>query len=192
MKPYYFDEDRIAALLDEIDGWRGTRYWRQAGAQAAKGVGADCVSFVEKVLVNTGAIKAINWPPYVVFGGGQAMLDLIIKSMDAIPELVKVWKAEDVADPREITIPGDIWVRTVNIDFGGEQTDYHHLSIYVGDNTLIHMRERGLVRGNIHDRFALRKLQAIYRAYELQPNSEAGPSGTGTGGGARPTQGPPV
>lgn len=165
--PYFLDPDRQAKLLAELDGWTGTRFWRGAGPKAKKGVGADCVSFVEKVLVNVGAIQPIKWPSYVVYGGGDEMAALMSKTMDAIPELVKVWEPGTVVDPAAITIVGDLWFRSVDVR---DETDYHHLAIYLGDNTLIQMRERGIARANIQDRYAIRRLQAIYRVYE-QPNS---------------------
>ena len=167
MKAFFDSPERVAALRAELESWKGTRFWREAGANAKKGVGADCVSFVEKVLENLGAIQPINWPKYVVFGGGDAMASLMTQTLDSIPELVKVWP-DAVADPIVITIPGDIWFRTVEIK---DETDFHHLAIYVGDNTLVQMRERGVATANVHDRFAIKKLQAIYRAYE-QPNSQ--------------------
>jgi hypothetical protein len=170
MKAFFESPERQAALLAELESWKGTRFWREAGAKAKKGVGADCVSFVEKVLVAVGAIQPIEWPDYVVFDGGAEMATLMEQTLDAIPELVKVWP-QGVADPIEITIPGDIWFRTVEIR-GGE-SDFHHLAIYRGDNTLVQMRERGVTTANVHDRFAIRKLQAIYRAYEPEPSRKA-------------------
>lgn len=187
MTPFFLSNDRQQALFTEIDEWRGTRFWRAAGGRAKKGVGADCVSFVEKVLVNVGAIKPIDWPTYVVHDGGNAMLRLLNEKLDSIPEFTKVWKPEDVTDPAEITIVGDIWLRSVEIPEG--ETDYHHLSIFVGGNTVVHMRERGLSRANTRDRFAVKKLQAIYRVYVVQqPITESPDGGLRAAGGPRPAQ----
>jgi hypothetical protein len=189
MTPFFLSNDRQAQLFEEIDGWRETRFWRGAGRKAKKGVGADCVSFVEKVLVNLGAIKPIEWPDYVVYGGGEAMLSLLVKHLDSIPEFTKVWKPDDVADPAEITIVGDIWLRSVRV--AESETDYHHLSIFVGGNTVVHMRERGLSRANTRDRFAVKQLQAIYRVYE-QPSSESNNVGDRGGQRAGAAPGPAV
>lgn len=168
MIPYFGSAERQLELLLEIESWEGTRFWRGAGEQAKKGVGADCVSFAEKVLINVGAIQPIKWPKYVIYGGGDDMADLMTKTLDSIPELVKVWEPGTVVDPIAITVVGDVWFRSVDVR---DQVDYHHLAIFTGDNTLVQMRERGLARANVHDRYAIKRLQAIYRAYE-QPDSE--------------------
>lgn len=183
-KPWFNSPERIEALHNEIGQWHGTKFWAGAGRKAKKGVGADCVSFVEKVLVNTGAIKPIEWPPYTVMGAGSSMLDLTMATMAKLPEFRLIWTppAVETSDLSKVDLmPGDVILRTVEIK-GGE-FDYHHLAIFVGDNTLMHMRqERGLSEANIHDRHAVKQLRAVYRVYDIEQADDAG-----HGPGGRPT-----
>lgn len=152
-----FFATRQQALLAEIAGWEGTRFWPGCGAKAKKGVGADCVSFVERVLVNTGAIQPVDWPRYVAVGGGERSLVLIVRTIDQIPNVRKIWKPG--AEWPEL-LPGDFLLRSYG-------DDHYHLALYGGDQTLWNMRvRRGVCRANLHDKFALKKVRAIYRVYE--------------------------
>lgn len=168
--PFFRVPERRALLALEISEWNTTRFWRGAAGRARKGVGADCVSFVEKVMVNVGAMKPIVWPHYVTWGGGDAMMELMINALNSVPEFQCVWKP-GLSMPA--LLPGDIIVRNYPLKSGS--SDYHHLAIFLGDNTLVHMRTRGLNEANIKDRYAIRQLQAIYRIYE--PTKSSSPEG---------------
>lgn len=161
--PFFRNPHHVQALLEEIESWHGTRFWAQAGARAKKGIGADCVSWAEKVMVNIHALKPIEWPEYVVTGGGEIMLGLLLNSMDQVPELGRVYTFGDSQYPPLIV--GDIFVRSVE----AREDEHHHVAIYEGHNTLRHMRRRGLSRANIFDTYSLRKVQAIFRVYESKP-----------------------
>lgn len=156
---------RREALLSEVNEWKGTPFRRDSAGDARKGVGADCVSFVEKSLVSVGAIQPITWPKYVCFGGGDAMLVLLLYTLRAIPGFKEIWKSEPGGPYPELLV-GDIFVRSI-VNPRTAIIDYHHLALFIGNNTLVHMRQRkGLSRANIYDARALKKLQAIFRVYE--------------------------
>lgn len=160
LKPYFQGREQL--LLAELREWKGTRFWARAGARAEKGIGADCVSFVERVLVNTGAIQPIRWPEYVISGGGERMRELVFQVMNVIPEMQTVWKSEGEFELRSRVMPGDILFRSI-------RNDHHHLAIYAGNNTLWHcVRRGGVGTANLHDAFAIQDLQAIYRVYEIK------------------------
>jgi hypothetical protein len=140
----------------ELQGWKGTKFCRGIGARAKRGVASDCVSFVEGVLVNLGAITSIEWPRYVVYGGGPEMFDLLVRTIEAVPNIKPIWKT----GPLPHLLPGDIFVRSI----GG---DYHHLALFAGKKALWHMREgRGLRIANLHDPRVTEDLKGIYRVYE--------------------------
>lgn len=150
---FFSTRPRVAALIRELESWRGTRFFRRA-APAIKGVRADCVSFAEAVMVNLGAIKPIDWPAYVTHYGGEPMLALLLKTLDAIPQLKQL-------APSTLAIPGDLLACSAG-------KNLHHLAIYAGMNTLWHAMEKegGISTANIHDPLFRKHLVAIYRAYE--------------------------
>lgn len=165
LTPFFRLAPRREALIAEVNQWKGTPFRREAAGDARKGVGADCVSFVEQALVNVGAIRPINWPRYVCFGGGDAMLLLLLTTMRSLPGFVEIWKAQP-GGPYPPLMAGDIFVRSIEHP-KTKLVDYHHLALFMGDNTLIHMRQRkGLSKANIFDARALKKLQSIFRVHE--------------------------
>lgn len=134
---FFESPSRQAALFAELKTWQGTRYFHRA-APAIKGVRADCVSFVERVMVNLGAFKPIHWPSYVTQYGGEPMLDLLLKTLGTIPELERLDKSAELK-------PGDLVVCS-----SGKAM--HHLAIYAGLNTLWHSLEKqGVCQGNVRD-----------------------------------------
>ncbi len=157
MIPYFASDSRQFCLTIEVEQWRGTLFMRSSGGRARKGVASDCVAFVERVLVNVGAIKPIKWPRYVTFGGGETMGALLRSTIEAIPNVRTVW---EVGQPQIEMMPGDILYRSV-------ESDYHHLAIFLGDNAIAHMlAKRGMAFGNIQDPIINKNLKAIYRVYE--------------------------
>ena len=156
-RPFFATQERRLSLLREISEWEGTRFWPGCGARARKGVGADCVTFVERVLVNLRAIQPIEWPPYVVVGAGAGMRELIVQTVGRIPEVETLWRPSDSGRP--ILEPGDFILRSVG-------NDHHHLAIFVGNQTFRSMRPRGLSSSNRFDRHATRDLHRVYRVYE--------------------------
>lgn len=88
----FFDSDaNFAALLTEIQSWQGTKFVEN---HAVKGVGVDCVRFAERVLFNIGAISAVNFPPYVIRGGGEQMLSVLFDHTRRVPELEEIWNKQ--------------------------------------------------------------------------------------------------
>ena len=134
----------------ELKSWVGTRFVDRA-APAIKGVRCDCVSFVERVLVNLKAIDPIKWPHYVTRNGGEPMKDLLLTTLDQIPKLTRV-----ISGPEAI---GDLLVYS-----SGKAM--HHLAIFAGDNTIWHALSDagGVCTGNIKDPVLADRLIAVYRA----------------------------
>jgi hypothetical protein len=162
-RPFFNSIERQRELIREARSWNATPYRPQSGGLAKKNVQADCVSYVEGVLVNVGAIRRVKWPQYVAHGGGYAMLLLLMESIKAVPGMIQIWSG-DVGGPYPPLMVGDIFVRSVKLR--RHQFDFHHLAIFIGDNTLLNMREsRGLQEANIFDRRSLRQLQGIFRVY---------------------------
>jgi len=163
--PFFGGAERREALIAELRSWTGTRFRRESGGRAKKGVYADCVSFVEAVLVNLGAIHPVAWPPYLNCGGGAAMRELLLKTMDDIPEMGRIWWRECGTPYRELAaqnklIPGDVFFRSIG-------DDCHHLGIYGGDLTLWNCRARqGVGTASVMDTYGLQDLQVIYRVFE--------------------------
>jgi hypothetical protein len=154
--PFFAYPYKHRALREELESWKGTRFWPACGSRAKKGVGADCVSFAERVLVNLGAIQPIKWPPYVIAGGGLKMFDTLVDAIATVPNIQRVW----ISGELPLLLPGDIFLRSVG-------DDYHHLAIYAGDKTLWHCRpKRGVCTANVDDTHARKDLKAIYRVYE--------------------------
>lgn len=146
--------DNAIRLVEELVSWRGTRFFPQS-APAVKGVRADCVSFVEAVLVNVGAIPPIKWPEYVTRSGGEPMRDLLLKTMDGIPNLVCIASAKN---PHVPIMFGDVIVVS-----SGKAL--HHLAIYGGGNTIWHATGDGggVCTGNIEDPSITKHMIAVYR-----------------------------
>lgn len=164
MKEFFGTAERQAALLQEIGSWSATRFWGGCGDRARKGVGADCVSFAERVLVNLGAIRPVTWPRYVFSGGGEVALEKMAGTLAKIPNMRRVWE-EPRTDSHEgfvvsALVPGDVFLR-------GFKGDYYHLALFGGGKALWHFwPENGLREASICDRQATRHVKVIYRVYE--------------------------
>lgn len=159
--PFFSTPERQQVLTSELRSWHGTRFKRESGGRAKKGIFADCVSFIEAVLFNVGAISRVQWPPYLNCGGGAAMRELMLSTMDAIPEMGRVWWPGTGIDWQSVElVPGDVFVRSAG-------DDSHHMAIYGGDLTLWHCMARcGVGTASVRDTFAIQDLQVIYRVYE--------------------------
>jgi hypothetical protein len=158
MSPFFGSHERRAALLANLKAWKGTPFWGGCGHKAKCGIGADCVSFVESVLVELTAIEPILWPKYVVQGGGLTMFELIVESIEKIPNVRPIWMP---GQELPIMLEGDFFLRSLGVDF-------HHMGIFAGSNTVWHSRPgKGVCTANWHDRFALKDLKRIYRTYEI-------------------------
>lgn len=153
---FFARPENQAALTKELGTWAGTRFAPGIGGNAQKGVGADCVSFVERVLVNVGAIKAVEWPAYVTKGGGESMLALLLQRVGAVPELVKIddWLSRGL-------MPGDVLL-------GSTGRAMHHVSIFAGSNVVWHaIKDHGVCTGNIFDPIIAKHTVAVFRARYL-------------------------
>jgi cell wall-associated NlpC family hydrolase len=160
---WYFDNpQRQAALLAELESWRGTRFWEQTSGRARKGVCADCVSFCERVYVALGAMEPIRWPRYVTHHGGAAMLTLVLESVAKIPRLAVIWTPETGIELANVLMPGDLVVASSG-------RALHHMAIYSGGNTLWHcVAGEGVCQGNIHDPIIRKHTRAVYRFQGLE------------------------
>jgi hypothetical protein len=160
---FFIAEHTQLSLSVELQGWIGTRFSRECGARAKKGICADCVSFVERVLVNVGAIQPIDWPQYVNVGGGEAMREKLLQVLQDIPNMQAIW--HPLTGDRPDLLPGDVFVRSVKSKKPGV-LDSHHMGIYGGDKALWHCIVRlGVTTVNVNDTFAIQELQGIYRVY---------------------------
>lgn len=166
--PYFQNGEAQSRLLAELESWKGTRFWPRAGSRAKRGVGADCVSFVERVLVSCGAIAPIAWPKYVISNGGLEMFDLLVETLAGIRNLEIIWRWHNAGRPE--LIAGDFFL----VSYGPNQ---HHLAMYAGDQTLWHCTHelRGVGTGNINDPLVKEHTKAIYRVYERAGETPAVP-----------------
>lgn len=161
---WFFDsEARRNRLLQELMAWENTRFVAGVGENAKPGVAADCVSAVEKVLVRMRAIPPIHWPRYVIRGGGEEMLMLLVQQLARVPGLKRI----------ATLLPGDalpeLMVGDVLLCSSGRA--HHHLALYIGGNNVWHFTEQahGPTRTNIQDvRFA-RLIRAVYRVTYEKP-----------------------
>ena len=153
-RKYFFQVDaNFVALEREIDHWKGTKF---IANMAMVGVGADCVRFVEAVLVDCGAIDPITWPPYVIEGGGAAMLEVLVRHMGSIPKLDNIWNK---SHPKRPTLErGDVLLVSTG-------KKLHHLSILTTSPTIWHcLPKSGVCEGNVFDPLIEKYLHAVYRA----------------------------
>lgn len=151
---WFFERaENATKLRNELPTWRGTRFFPQA-APAVKGVRADCVSFVEGVLVAVGAIKPIQWPAYVTRAGGVAMRQLMLSTIGTVPEFLRVHPTEVPLSP----VIGDVFVVS-----SGKAL--HHMAIFAGENTIWHATQDGggVCTGNANDPSIVKHLIAVYR-----------------------------
>lgn len=159
MKPYFEDPFNQGRLEIEARRWKGTPFLSGVGSHAKPGAGADCVSFVERVLVNVGAIEPIQWPKYATHGGGWDMFSLLLGSLESIQALRCVWVKGSNEPPKPM--PGDVLVGTTG-------KTLHHLAICMAGGKLVHCLENGGVQeGSLGDAVVKRTLYAIYRPMML-------------------------
>jgi hypothetical protein len=153
--PFFEPLEKQHALLDELESWRGTPFNRSGSAGAQKGYRSNCVTFVEAVLSKLGAIKPIEWPKYVVSGGGAPMLAVMIRSLHDVG-LLQVSSGNLIAP----VLCGDV----ILVSTG---TKLHHLAIYGQDSTVWHSLEKGkgVCTGNVFDPLIKRHCHSIWRAY---------------------------
>jgi cell wall-associated NlpC family hydrolase len=74
MKPYFSTAKRRAALLAELERWRGTPFM---GHVAMPGVGVDCVRFAAAALAGAGAIAPLDFPRYPLNGGDPEIREML-------------------------------------------------------------------------------------------------------------------
>lgn len=153
---YFFDQsDNVSKLLNELETWRGTPFLKGSRQRAKKGAAANCVSFVEAVLVNVGAIKPILWPPYVVVGGGEDMKELMLQTLRDIPEMEEL--PAPLADEMK---PGDLIVSS------GKEGN--HLCILTVPPTVWHcITQYNVTEGNMFDPLIWDNRIAIFRVRKM-------------------------
>lgn len=159
MTSYFDNDDNFRRLLEELESWRGTPFVSGAGL---KGHGADCVRFVEGVLVNIGAIDPVPFPRYTVRGGGERMLDIFLGVMDAIPRMACIWKMSIFAASNEEPKMDKPEVRRGDVFLISTGRALHHLTIVATPPVLWHCLKH-VGEGNIFDSTVEQNLRAIYR-----------------------------
>ena len=156
MKPF-FTPDLYPALIGEVQSWAGTRFSARVGGRAVKGVKADCVTFVEAVLVNLGAISPLVFPPYVPFTGGPDMFSLMVGVVESVPTLEKLTEEKNPAS----LIPGDVLLCSTG-------TAGHHLALFVGDATVWHCIDRyGVTETSVNDPIVWSRVRSIHRPIRI-------------------------
>lgn len=159
LKPWFRTPARRDALLAELDGWAGTKFFPGTG-RATKGVVADCVSFARGVYCNLGAMEHVDFPEgYKAFHGGIPMLRVLVDTIDSIPNLLCVWNSGVEVDPPDLA-PGDLLV-------GSSGRAHHHVAIYAGGRVLWHcIQHVGVTQGNSRDPMFAKHLIRVYRFME--------------------------
>jgi cell wall-associated NlpC family hydrolase len=154
MAPWFESDARFAALETELLRWKGTPF---VPNQGRPGAGTDCVRFVEGVLRNLGAIRPVDFPPYVARGGGAASLGVMLTVLDGILNLERTWTwAENLGRPA--LMRGDLVVVKVG-------PASYHLAICAALPVLWHCFRR-VCAGNVHDTALEGNVQAVYRVME--------------------------
>jgi cell wall-associated NlpC family hydrolase len=163
MKWFFEQPGNVERLLEELKTWRGTPFIEYCGK---RGVGADCVRFVESVLVNLGAIPQVRWPRYVCRSGGPEMLQVFVDHMNAVPGLIPVWDSGGLTMLRfrhlDDSERASIMIGDLLLCSNGKTG--HHMAIMARPPTLWHsLIRRGVVEGNIADPIIDKHVFAIYR-----------------------------
>lgn len=159
--PYFRDKESVARLKAAIAQWIGTPFFEAAGGNARPGIGADCVSFADRVMSGIGATTPARWPKrYATHGGGRDMLSMLVGVIAGIPELEPVWQKGTDKQPLEAVIrPGDVVLCSTGFSL-------HHLAVYAGDNVLVHcLAHSGVAEGNLFDPIIYRNIRTLYRAF---------------------------
>lgn len=158
MKPYFNTTDRIHALQASARNWVGTPFVPHA---CIAGAGVDCVNLVVELYHRTGVwpVKP-TLPSYTMDGGKHLAESLLLKSLDALPTLMRVdWSTG--GSPA----PGDLLCFTTS-------RVAHHTGIMLDEPLFIHaLFSRVVTLGNLRDRTFARRLTAVYRPVEV-PHSE--------------------
>lgn len=148
---------RREALKAELAGWEGTRFKRCAGANAVRGVAADCVSGVERVLVNIGAIEPVKWPSYVVRGEGNEMTAVLVGVLATVVGLQRM----------ATLLPGDALpdIMMGDLLLCVSSAGNPHLALFEGDNTIWHVVEKrnGVHHANVFSPIIMQSIRAVYR-----------------------------
>ncbi len=151
---YFTTEARQLVLQSILERWHGTPFWDRTAGDASRGVKADCVSFIERVLVESGAIKPVMFPSYVTHNGTSVMLQLIMNTLSALPHSEQIWKP---GDGLKQSLPGDVMVFSNGIA-------RHHLAIMGMNLELWHCIERyGVCSTTLGEPKLMAALKAVYR-----------------------------
>lgn len=149
---YFDDELHFRDLLRELKSWEGTKYSHTGICR--KRIGSDCVLFVVAVAVATGAFPMPEVPQYVRKNGGAAMLDLLIETLERIPQLRKVWSKGEPLPQRA----GRGWILVISTGRA-----HHHLSIVGNPPQVWHCLEK-VEQANFADSSIRSHLFAIYES----------------------------
>ena len=148
---FFDDALHFRNLLRELGSWKGTKY-SHTGV-CIKGIGSDCVRFVFAALAATGAVQPPKFPKYVTKNGGAAMLDLMIRSLESIPQLRRVWQISQGPPPDKI---GRGWILVISTGRA-----HHHLSLVGNPPQVWHCLEE-VSEANYFDSSIRNHLFAIY------------------------------
>lgn len=145
-----------ARVIEEMRSWIGTPFFEGIGAKSQKKVACDCVGFPAKVLSSVGGIGLVHWPKrYVSSGGGHHMLEVLINTLNGIPNLHCIWTRDSGQPLPEVKI-ADVLVAS-----SGEFM--HHLGLYAGDNRVLHCWQGQVREANLKDSMLAKFSFAVYR-----------------------------
>lgn len=170
MRWFYDNPATVERFAKELDTWRGTPFLDQ---HAIKGVGADCVRWVEAVNVNMGACPPIQFPVYATFGDA-AILAQLTDMLRRVPNLQQVYgnaSAPGTTPETSVLIAGDILCFSTGkalhhlAMIGPKPPELWH-SIKAGGS----MKDgkfvaSGVQRGSFDDPVCKGNLRSIYRFY---------------------------
>lgn len=152
MSGFFEAEDRRAALLAELERWRGTPF---VAHTALCGVGVDCVRFAGTVLEAVGAIRPVAWPAYAIRGVGKGWRELIeVKLMEASRGVRFVARGDEVCG--DVIILGGA-TGIVHAGLAGETGRWWHA-----------MPRYGVRESRLDDRNVMKHWLASWRVLEDQ------------------------
>lgn len=92
----YFNQDRVGAMHEELQRWRGTTFQYNCQGKASPGIVADCVSFPIQVFKNLGLIRPdYQTPGYISVRSHNNELQKLFDGLDSMPRLEKIWDKKD-------------------------------------------------------------------------------------------------
>lgn len=164
MRKLAFDNDELWEVFrKELVSWIGTRY---ITLQKAKGIGADCCTYIAKCFEKTGIWGGCDYPKrrdrqWFLAEGPEANLIYLEFARNFEKYLNPKYEWEHLTEWIEYA-RGDILLFTIKKDV----EVYTHCSIYLGNDEMIHNRERGSVKSIRYDDRWKKYCKGIFRVFE--------------------------